>query len=118
PPESTNLKAAQPPAPAVAGAPALAGGATIGAPAPNLASDAAAAPAAAQQRSAVAANSAAPNSSLPDTSAQILDRMVLRTAQLTVQVPDMESALAQARQIATRGGGFVSASNMRVERVN
>jgi hypothetical protein len=118
-PESTttNLKAAQPPAPAAQ--PAAAGGATIGAPAPAVASDAAgaAAPAPAQQRSAVAANSAAPNNSLPDTSAQILDRMVLRTAQLTVQVTDMESALAQARQIATRGGGFVSASNTRVEKV-
>ena len=115
PPESTNLKAAQPAGPAAQ--PAVAGGATIGAPAPNVASDAAGAPAAAQQRSAVAANSAAPNNSLPDTSAQILDRMVLRTAQLTVQVTDMESALAQARQIATRGGGFVSASNTRVEKV-
>jgi hypothetical protein len=30
----------------------------------------------------------------------------------------MESALAQARQIASRGGGFVSASNTRVEKVN
>lgn len=115
-PESapTNLKSAQPPVPAAQ--PAAAGGATIGAPAASVASDAAAA---APQRSAVAANSAAaPNNSLPDTSAQILDRMVLRTAQLTVQVTDMESALAQARQIATRGGGFVSASNTRVEKVN
>jgi hypothetical protein len=86
----------------------------VGAPAPNGASDAAAAP----QRSAVAANSAAASSGLPDTSAQILDRMVLRTAQLTVQVTDMESALAQARQIASRGGGFVSASNTHVEKVN
>ena len=112
PPESTNLKAAQPPA----SAPAVAGGVAVGAPAPSVASDAAAA---APQRSAVAANSAAaPNNSLPDTSAQILDRMVLRTAQLTVQVTDMESALAQARQIATRGGGFVSASNTHVEKVN
>src|SRR5437588_1934475 len=64
-PESTtiNLKAAPPPAPATAG------GATIGAPAPGIASDAASsaapAPAPAQQRSAVAANSAAPNNSLP-----------------------------------------------------
>ncbi len=115
PQEATSGKAAQPPAPA----PAVAGGATIGAPAPGVASDAAAAaPAAQQARSAVAANSAAaPNNGLPDTSAQILDRMVLRTAQLTVQVTDMESALAQARQIATRGGGFVSASNTRVEKV-
>src|SRR5438132_1341691 len=108
PPESTNLKAGQP-------APAVAGGVAVGAPAPNVASDAAAA---SPQRSAVAANSAAPSSSLPDTSAQILDRMVLRTAQLTVQVTDMESALAQARQIASRGGGFVSASNTHVEKVN
>src|SRR5438552_13528063 len=108
-PESTttNLKAAPPPAPAAQ--PAAAGGATVGAPAPGVASDAAG-PAPAQQRSAVAANSPAPNNSLPDTSAQILDRMVLRTAQLTVQITEtgMESALAQARQIATRGGGFVS----------
>jgi hypothetical protein len=114
PQEATSGKVGQPPAPA----PAVAGGATIGAPAPGVASDAAAtAPAAQLARSAVAANSAAPTNSLPDTSAQVLDRMVLRTAQLTVQVTDMESALAQARQIATRGGGFVSASNTRVEKV-
>src|SRR5258708_26078610 len=116
PQEATSGKAAQPPAPA----PAVAGGATIGAPAPGAASDAAAAaPAAQQARAAGAANyAAAPNNGLPATTAQILDRMVLRTAQLTVQVTDMESALAQARQIATRGGGFVSASNTRVEKIN
>ena len=50
--------------------------------------------------------------------AQSLDRMVIRTAQLSVEVPDMEPALAQARQIASRGGGFVSASNTHLEKVN
>ncbi|MCA1646351.1 MAG: DUF4349 domain-containing protein [Chloroflexi bacterium] len=95
-------------------APAAAGGAAVGAPAASAASDAAA-----PQRSATAANaSAAAPSTLPDTSAQVLDRMVIRTAQLTVEVGDMEAALAQARQIATRGGGFVSAANTHVEKVN
>jgi hypothetical protein len=44
--------------------------------------------------------------------------MVIRTAQLTVAVPDMESALTQARAIASRSGGFVSASDTHVEKVN
>ena len=44
--------------------------------------------------------------------------MVIRTAQLTVEVQDMERALAQARQIASRGGGIVSASNTHLEKVN
>jgi hypothetical protein len=107
---STNLKAGQPQVAGAPPVPAAAGGVAVGAPAANVASDAAG-----PQRAA--ASAAAPNT-LPDTSAQILDRMVLRTAQLTVQVTDMESALAQARQIATRGGGFLSASNTHVERVN
>ncbi len=102
----TNLKAAQPP---VAVPP---GGAAIGAPAPAVAADAVA------QRSAAPATSTTAASALPDTSAQVLDRMVIRTAQLTLEVPDIESALAQVRQIATRGGGIVSASNTRIERVN
>jgi uncharacterized protein DUF4349 len=106
----SNLKAAQPAVPAALPAPASAGGVAVGAPAAAVASDSAA------QRSAVSGNSA--STTLPDTSAQVLDRMVIRTAQLTVEVPDMESALALARQIATRGGGFVSASNTHVERVN
>ncbi len=50
-----------------------------------------------------------------DSSAQILDRMVIRTAQLTVEVQDMESALAKAREIASSAGGFVSASNTHSE---
>jgi hypothetical protein len=52
---------------------------------------------------------------VPDTSAQILDRMVIRTAQLTVEVQDMESALSRARAIASQAGGYVSASNTHVE---
>jgi hypothetical protein len=51
-----------------------------------------------------------------DTSAQILDRMVIRTAQLTVEVQDMESALTHARAIASQAGGFVSASNTHLQR--
>ena len=89
--------------PAVLSAPAATG-------APGAAADT-------QQRSAV--SSAQPNSNaLPDTSAQLLDRMVIRTAQLTVEVQDMEQALAQARAIASRNGGFVSASSTHVEKVN
>lgn len=45
--------------------------------------------------------------------------MVIRTAQLTVEVPnDMERAIGAVRQIAQQGGGFVSASNSHVERVD
>jgi Domain of unknown function (DUF4349) len=46
------------------------------------------------------------------------DRMVIRTAQLSIQVGDMESALASVRKIADQGGGFVSTSSTRIERVN
>jgi hypothetical protein len=53
-----------------------------------------------------------------DTSAQILDRMVIRTAQLTVEVQNIESALSKAREIASGAGGFVSASNTHVESVD
>src|SRR6185437_12892729 len=49
---------------------------------------------------------------------QPLDRMVIRTAQLAVEVGDIESSLAQVRQIAQHGGGFVSASTTRIEKVN
>ncbi len=49
-------------------------------------------------------------------SAQPLDRMIIRTAQLSVEVGEMENALSQVRTIAQAGGGFVSASNTRVER--
>ncbi|MBV9173168.1 MAG: DUF4349 domain-containing protein [Chloroflexi bacterium] len=44
--------------------------------------------------------------------------MVIRNANLTVEVSgDMEQAVAAVRQIAERGGGFVSASNTHHERV-
>src|SRR5207248_7880890 len=49
---------------------------------------------------------------------QPLDRMVIRTAQLTVEVSDIEQALAHVRAIAAQGGGFVSASNTHIEKVN
>jgi len=72
---------------------------------------------AAQQAPATAgqASPAAAEDSAPDTSAQILDRMVIRTAQLTLEVGDIEHALAQVRQIATNAGGFVSASDTHVD---
>jgi len=95
--------------------------AAIPAAAPPAALSAPAAPGAAAavdaQRSAASPSSAQPNA-LPDTSAQILDRMVIRTAQLSVEVQDMEQSLAQARAIASRNGGFVSASNTHLEKVN
>jgi hypothetical protein len=75
------------------------------------------------QRSASAGGNAAPANSAANpvaeqSASQTLDRMIIRTAQLTVEVTMMEQALAEARAIASRGGGFVSASNTRVERVN
>jgi Domain of unknown function (DUF4349) len=83
-----------------------------GAPVPAASTDAV--------RSAAApANSGAAASTVAETTAaQSLDRMVIRTAQLTVEVANMEQALAQARQIASRGGGIVSASNTHIEKVN
>ncbi len=85
------------------------GGAALSAAAPN-----------APQAAATGAQSTgqASDATVADTSAQILDRMVIRTAQLTIEVQQMESALARARDIATRAGGFVSASNTHVEKVN
>jgi hypothetical protein len=79
----------------------------VAARAPGVASDA-------------ATSSAAPAQSdgLADTSAQVLDRMVIRTAQVSIEVADMESTLAHARDIASRAGGFVSASDTHVEKVN
>jgi hypothetical protein len=43
--------------------------------------------------------------------------MVIRTAQVALEVTDMEHALGEVRRIAAQGGGIVSASNTRVERV-
>jgi hypothetical protein len=44
--------------------------------------------------------------------------MVIRTVNLGLQVENVERAIAQVREIARAGGGFVSASNSRLERVN
>lgn len=106
---ATSLKSSQPPAPAAPPAAAPAGGVAVGA---AVTSDSAA------QRAAPANAAAAAGSALPDTSAQVLDRMVIRTAQMSVEVADMEAALAQVRQIVSRGDGIVSASNTRIEKVN
>jgi hypothetical protein len=93
------------------------------APAPAIAANTSASGVAARAPGAAAdaqTSSAAPAQSdgLADTSAQVLDRMVIRTAQLTVEVADMESALAQARAIASHAGGYVSASDTHVEKAN
>lgn len=84
---------------------------------------AASAPAA---RDAAAAPASAPNAPSPalttveqsSAAAQAFDRKVIRNGQLTVEVSDMEQALVQTRAIATRSGGFVSASSTHVERVD
>ena len=88
------------PAPAAAGA-----GASAARPAAG---------AAANQSTASPALSTVEQSS----AAQNIDRKVIRNGQLTVEVTDMEGALGQVRSIATRGGGFVSASSTHVERVD
>jgi hypothetical protein len=110
-----GLSFAPAPAPTSAPAAAIAPGAPapIGAPPAIVTGDAA-------QRSAVSQNATdslaaqAPSSA----AAQPVDRMVIRTAQLAVEVTDIEGALAQVRQIAQQGGGFVSGSSTRIERVN
>jgi hypothetical protein len=103
---------------------APAGGVAVGAPVPAAS---AAADAAAVQRNAAPAQATGQNAStannasttvLEQSAAQPLDRMVIRTAQLAVEVLDIEPALAQVRAIAMRGGGFVSASNTHIEKVN
>lgn len=94
----------------------------IAAPASNV-SGAAPVPLGAPANSATAGGAAAVSNALSTTAtdagaAQTLDRMVVRTAQLGVEVSDMEATLSQVRAIAARGGGFVSASTTRLERVN
>jgi hypothetical protein len=117
-----NSSSAAPSAPQASGAskaapqPAPAPPVSPGAPAVGIASDAV-------QRSPAAGTAPAQANiaafSVAEQSAsQTLDRMIIRTAQLTVEVTTMEQALAEARAIAARSGGFVSASNTRVERVN
>jgi Domain of unknown function (DUF4349) len=101
----------QPPAPAAQPAAAARSAAAPGAPAAAVSTDA--------MQSAPASDSAGATGTVPDTTAaQSLNRMVIRTAQLTIEVQNMEHALAQARQIASRSGGIVSTSNTHLERVN
>jgi hypothetical protein len=112
------------PTTATAGGPVVAARSAASPPAPaaiaaNGASVASGAPAAAARPAEAQAQ--ATDASVADSSgssSQILDRMVIRTAQLSVEVQDMEAALAQARAIATRGGGYVSASDTHIEKVN
>lgn len=109
PPAAVGPKPAGAPVSRVSSAPA------VGAPA-AAGSAAGAAPAAADAVSPNALSSSAAPSAAGAT--QSLDRMVLRTAQLGVEVTDMEGSLAQVRAIAQRGGGYVSSSTTRQERVN
>jgi len=111
-PEAQNASTTTAARPAAASQPA-------GAPAPvapAAVGGVAAAVPASVARDATSSNQAQPSNGVADSSAQILDRMVIRTAQLSVEVSDMESALTHARAIASQAGGFVSASNTHVER--
>ena len=78
----------------------------------NQARSAAAPPAPAQPAAPAAAQSStdASSGSLPS-----LDRMVIRNAKLTLQVPDVDQAVDRARQLAQAGGGLVAGSNTRLE---
>ena len=116
-----GLKSA-PVAPAIGG-PAVSTSAQSANPQPA----AAGAPANAAARDTAAAAAPAQGSANPPlttleqsstTAAQNVDRKVIRNGQLTVEVTDMEQALAQTRAIAARSGGFVSASSTHVERVD
>src|SRR5579864_2008663 len=105
--------------PTSAPAPATARGAAqaVSAPAASVANAGGAVASTGAAQAVPAASPGAPSADavVADSSAQILDRMVIRTAQLTVEVQDMESALSKARDIAASAGGFVSASNTHVE---
>lgn len=116
---SESSVATEPGQPAVSGVAKPAAAPPAASPGANAAGGASAAraPATASDTAAQSSSASTSTSPLPDTSAQILDRMVIRTAQLNVEVPDMESALTQARAIASRAGGYVSASDTHVEKV-
>jgi hypothetical protein len=43
--------------------------------------------------------------------------MIIRNGQMSVLVPDVEQALTKAREIARANGGFISASNTKVEKI-
>jgi uncharacterized protein DUF4349 len=114
---SSNAPAAPTTAPAAANARAAsqaqAAPVAAGGQAAAVANTSAGAPAAVPAASPAAAQS--DSTATADSSAQILDRMVIRTAQLTVEVQNIESALSKAREIAGSAGGFVSASNTHSE---
>ena len=110
-PAATSAPAA--PAALNARAAPQAGGAPVTGVAANAGTVAAQAPVAAASPAAQPSDAV-----VVDSSAQILDRMVIRTAQLTVEVQDIESALSKARDIASSAGGFVSASNTHSERAD
>jgi Domain of unknown function (DUF4349) len=112
---TTAPAALQPGAPVAAAKPAA-----IPAPANLGAAQSAAARASGAATDAATSTSPAESAqgTVADSSAQILDRMVIRTAQLTIEVQQMEEALAGVRSIASRGGGYVSASDTHIESVN
>jgi uncharacterized protein DUF4349 len=83
------------------------------APAPNVG-----APRAAQTTSPPPQSGATTSDAAQSTPLSSLDRMLVRSAKLSVQVGDVEGALARVREIAQAGGGFLSASNTRLERTN
>jgi len=88
-------------------------------PAPVAADQSAAPRGEARESAAGAASSVSFDASnATQAQSQPFDRMVIRTAQMSVEVADIEQALATVRQIAQQGGGIVSASNTRVERID
>jgi uncharacterized protein DUF4349 len=109
-------QSAAPAAPAPAEVTTAKGGPPSAAAPPAPAALARSADAAAQPAAQPA--SAASGASDQAMTSQPLDRMVIRTAQLSLEVQDIETALTKVRQLADQGGGFVSASNTHVERVN
>jgi hypothetical protein len=82
---------------------------------PALAGQAAAPRAAPAASSASDSNQAAQTSPATAASTLPLDRMVMRTAKLSLQVGDVEQALTRTREIAQAGGGFLSGTNTRLE---
>ena len=88
----------------------------------NASTSAGAGASAAQAPAPADASGSAQAQAQAQTSTPSIDRMVIRTAQLSVEVPTsptaMEQALNSVRQIAQQGGGYVSASNTHVERVD
>lgn len=88
--------------------PAAPGAKPAAAPAPAVAADAVA------QRGAPAASG--PEAAA--ASARVLDRMVIRNVRLALQVEDVQRAVGTINEIARGGGGFVSQSSTRTEKLN